>query len=330
MKVLISKMAINKHTIDRFITTYKLYYKKDPIITNREHDMFSVRGFAERLPIRSLSQIALFYAWRYKQGILHTEAFTKRDFAQLTHLLDKHWISRKGIGAALNVSTQTFTVHYAESLCVETAYYNALAKKKIKDPELITWQEKSMNADDWAIILGMTTQAFRTRKRKHGLHALTFMTKEEYKSIPKSERDKIIGPARESKDNNAQERFAIKSKRLNSASDISYKQALSLVAGIIEDSKDNLICGDLTKKRSALFRSSQRFLMNCNGQLKYYIEAIENINCDKALKELYNYAKFGYIKDQNEKTRKAIIKRDERLLRGKQMRKIKRTLQPSL
>jgi hypothetical protein len=314
MSLIVCAKIMQRYNLDRFKKNYNLYYGVPPVI-HKKAEYAYLEGLPEKLKILTFSQMALFYAWRIKNKIKHTDPFTDTDFNQLQYWLDKKWISRKCIGAILKINTTTFSTHYSECLNVKKAYDKTISHAKSKDIEVTEWKGVTLTNKEWAKALHMHVMTFRVRKRNHGVCALTFMTKEEYKTIPKAERDKqlINKVVKKPSGNSKYSKLSKKKTNNRSKFKIEYNVALSLVSHLIQDSKSNLVKGDSTKTDMNYFDTSQRFLKNTSGQLEYYLEVIAEINLKKSLAELYWYATKGYLidrqREEEEKKKNKITKR---------------------
>ncbi len=310
----IDDMTIQLHSMDRFKRNYKLYYGKFPIINPHSADSFYIEGIPERISVRTISQMAIFYAWRMKRKIHHTQELNDDDFNQFQYWVDNKFISRKCIGVLLGVSSATFCINYREILNVKKAYIYTVKHKLNIDTKMFTWEGETLNSSGWAKKLEMTRGAFKIRRYKHGYCYLLFLTKKEYKNIPMHIKNQYVNsnkPPEKKKAGTEEYKLLSNEKQTLNTDKITYESSLRVITALIEDSKVNLKNGDLTEKCEYFFNTSQKFLMNKNGQLEYYLEAVNNLNLKSVLKELYNFATVGYIKEQSEKVKLATIKRNE-------------------
>lgn len=317
MDLWISNMALNAHTLKRFIFTYELYYGETPIIHKQGSNEVYVDGIGEKLIIKTLSQIAIFYAWRLANKIKSTEPFSKCDYDQLSTWLNDRWISRKGVAAILGVGSAAFSKEYGISKCVHTAHQAVLKYPGGLQSEIFTHNGLSLDANGWGKELNIDQNTFRKRKTKYGVCDLLFMTKEEYIKVPIEVRRRYAAnntaksvPSKGNEEWNklsstSESAFSDASKK----TDLPYNIAVEIVAALIKDSKDNLVKGDKGKLNDRYFRASQRFLMDTSGQLSYYIEVIDGLDTEAVLKELYHYATEGYKEDQKKQKNIALLKK---------------------
>jgi hypothetical protein len=293
-------MTIHKHSFDRFKRNYRLYYKKEVEVLQYKGDHIRIEGYSEKMHIRTACQMADFFAYRIKNNIPCTKEFSYDDFDFMQRGIEAVRMSRKCIALLLGVSSFTFCMFYADNKDVKEAYYQTLTKKGKNRAKKIRWKGRSLTAKEWASRLGMTTMNFRKRKTLHGDCDLTFMSKEEYRNVPYEIRKNAINPNKKKKkagyvDNDPKSVTHIRDLV------ISQEAAVLLIAALIEDSKDNMRKGrdNINEKyrRKCFFYDSQRFLQNRAGLLKYYLDAMPGINTKTALKELKEYAEFGYLTD---------------------------------
>lgn len=278
-----------KEIINIFEDAYRKYFKEEA-----PRDI-SITGYISinktRISYKSAIDIAALMQARMDKGLFKVDPLSIEELQHLGVLLETNVITIGTAAFMVGYSDSAFRVYLAQTGSVENAV-KELDKKKTSGsaPIILTWKGVSMNVHGWADALNVNYNTILKRLDRHGLHELVFMTIQEYKSVPKKERDKVMGPRahkcnqKRTIDQDELDGMGEKSRKNRVRTEISQKQAADLLGRIIEDSKENII-----QRNKLYYESSKRFLLNVNGMLEEFLNGIAGINTESALIELRNF-----------------------------------------
>ena len=293
-------MILKEGAINKFKQKYAAYYGMEPIITDVGNEYY-IMGIPQKISIPTMKQLSLFYNYRVNNNKTPHDEVTVEDFYMLDGWIENKWVSRLSVAMMLGVSAYVFQGYFKDCISVEQAYRQSI-KHNGKGAEDITWEGVTKHSSEWAKDLGMTTSAFRHRRRIHGIVPLLFMSTEDYTNTPKPSVDRTPKKKKAFVPKDIPDpRPLINSKRFDANE---YTASCNLIAELIQDSKDNLVTGITNDLSATFFRDSQRFLLNKNGQLSYFLETIPTIAMKESLKELREFATVDYKLLQTESTLK--------------------------
>jgi hypothetical protein len=277
--------------INAFSETTKAYFGKEKSIVKIDGCYAYIEGWNERIYKITLYSIAMFYKWRMKNSKYHNIQFDDYDYEYMEQLLSTKILNYSGIGYVLEVSQDALRKNYSVTNSIKTSVRKIKnGHGKAQSARVFPWKDKNYTAAGWAKFLSMSVDTWRNRFYKHGICKLSFMTKEKYSKVSKQERDKYVNTEERNKcitDNNlvdnSTDYFPV-DKNVNA---IKHESLIKLIVAIIKDSKDNIINDNKISRRYK--DDSERFLLNKNGMLQYYLEYTNISNVDLVLNKLEQF-----------------------------------------
>lgn len=256
---------------------YSDYYGYAPRIRVKD-DKMNLSGYNEYMYPADWVDVSLFWEFRVSRGKTEKQFFDIEDFAFLEDLYEEELYSVRVLAIILGVEYRNLVSVITEYDTIQESFFaiiDTCASNKI-------FEHNNIERDliQWAELLGLSEYEFKYRVYYHGKHDILFTTNEEYFKVPFYKRTKLKRHRRFRKVKKIAPEPEI---RCN----VDYKDAKSLVVGLIVDAKMNVESGGEHAEDAFHWLRNE-----CGGldNLLGYIEELSTDSINYILEECYKYA----------------------------------------